>query len=292
MPTYLSPGVFVEEVPAASRPISGVGTAVAAFVGFAENGPINEPTLVTNWMQYSSTFGEFSEDFALAKAVYGFFNNGGGRAYIVRLPIESNGQDASAALPSAELRTRGDQSVPAFTVRALDASKPNLSVQITPAEGDDQPAEAFQVLVKDGDQVVETYNPVTTAKGRNNVATQINNRSRLIKIVAMEAPAELVAAGLQDSTVSLSVPENLPAPTAHMTPDVVIGDPGQRTGFSALEMHEDITMVAAPDVVVAHQKGLIDLDGVKAIQTALIGHCELMGNRMAILDTPSGLNAQ
>ena len=53
MPTYLSPGVYVEEVEAGSRPIEGVGTAVAAFVGFAEQGPFNTPTLVTNWSQYT-----------------------------------------------------------------------------------------------------------------------------------------------------------------------------------------------------------------------------------------------
>ncbi len=33
MPTYLSPGVYVEEVPSGSAPIEGVGTAIAAFVG-------------------------------------------------------------------------------------------------------------------------------------------------------------------------------------------------------------------------------------------------------------------
>ena len=49
MPTYLSPGVYVEEVDSGSRPIEGVGTAVAAFVGLAEDGPFNTPTLVTNW---------------------------------------------------------------------------------------------------------------------------------------------------------------------------------------------------------------------------------------------------
>jgi phage tail sheath protein FI len=32
---YLSPGVYIEEVPAASKPIEGVGTSVAAFVGLA-----------------------------------------------------------------------------------------------------------------------------------------------------------------------------------------------------------------------------------------------------------------
>ena len=39
MPNYLSPGVYVEEVEAGSRPIEGVGTAIAAFVGLAAHGP-------------------------------------------------------------------------------------------------------------------------------------------------------------------------------------------------------------------------------------------------------------
>ena len=33
--SYLSPGVYVEEMESASKPIEGVGTAVAAFVGRA-----------------------------------------------------------------------------------------------------------------------------------------------------------------------------------------------------------------------------------------------------------------
>jgi len=41
--TYLSPGVHMEEVSSGSRPIEGVGTAVAAFVGFAEDGPFSTP---------------------------------------------------------------------------------------------------------------------------------------------------------------------------------------------------------------------------------------------------------
>ena len=39
MPQYLSPGVYVEEVDSGSRPIEGVGTAVAAFVGLAPHRP-------------------------------------------------------------------------------------------------------------------------------------------------------------------------------------------------------------------------------------------------------------
>ena len=43
--TYLSPGVYVEEVPSGSRPIEGVGTAIAAWVGLSEQGPFSEPAL-------------------------------------------------------------------------------------------------------------------------------------------------------------------------------------------------------------------------------------------------------
>ncbi len=82
MPTYLSPGVYVEEVDSGSRPIQGVGTAVAAFVGLAEKGPLNTATLVANWTQFTSAFGSFVENAYLAHAVYGYFTNGGGLCYI------------------------------------------------------------------------------------------------------------------------------------------------------------------------------------------------------------------
>ena len=44
--SYLSPGVYVEEVPAASKPIEGVGTAVAAFVGLSPLSPVRLATTV------------------------------------------------------------------------------------------------------------------------------------------------------------------------------------------------------------------------------------------------------
>src|SRR5512133_4243438 len=91
MPQYLSPGVYVEEKEAGSRPIEGVGTAIAAFVGVAADGPFNEPTLVTNWSQFTSTFGGFVPGSYLAHSVYGYLNNGGGACYVVRI-----GQDGGA----------------------------------------------------------------------------------------------------------------------------------------------------------------------------------------------------
>ncbi|MFD9960291.1 phage tail sheath family protein, partial [Amycolatopsis sp. NPDC059020] len=102
MPTYLSPGVYVEEVQGGARPIEGVGTAVAAFVGFAERGPFHEPTLVTSWNAYVATFGGFVAETFLAQAVYGYFANGGGAAYVVRVGNASADAGAPpAAAPAA-----------------------------------------------------------------------------------------------------------------------------------------------------------------------------------------------
>ena len=38
--SYLTPGVYVEEVDRGTKPIEGVGTAVAAFLGVAERGQL------------------------------------------------------------------------------------------------------------------------------------------------------------------------------------------------------------------------------------------------------------
>ena len=84
----LSPGVYVEEVEAGSRPIEGVGTAIGGFVGLCDDGDFNTPTLVTNWRQFTQRFGGFKKGSYLAHAVYGFFNNGGAACY---LRVRANG---------------------------------------------------------------------------------------------------------------------------------------------------------------------------------------------------------
>ena len=84
-----------------------------------------------------------------------------------------------------------------------------------------------------------------------------------------------------------------PRSPASLGPDDYVGDPADRTGFGGLEAVDDVTMVCVPDLMAAYQKrACIDLEGVQAVQLAMIAHCELMGDRVAILDPPPGLNAQ
>src|SRR3989442_9314921 len=79
---------------------------------------------------------------------------------------------------------------------------------------------------------------------------------------------------------------------ARVTPDEYVGNSADRTGFAGLEAVDTVTMLSVPDLMAAYQRGMIDADQVKAVQLAMIAHCELMGDRVAILDAPPGLNAQ
>jgi hypothetical protein len=85
MPEYLAPGVFIEEFERGPRPIEGVATSTAAFLGETERGP-TRPRLVTSFNEYMRYFGSvFAEGKFMPYAMSGFFDNGGSRAYVCRI---------------------------------------------------------------------------------------------------------------------------------------------------------------------------------------------------------------
>ncbi|MEX2445859.1 MAG: phage tail sheath subtilisin-like domain-containing protein, partial [Dehalococcoidia bacterium] len=102
MPTYLAPGVYVEELDGGSKPLEAAGTAVAAFVGFTAAFPTDDPDdpngqrprRVSNWTQFETLYGGLAPGIMLPHSVYGWFNNGGGAAYIARVPhTDGNAED-------------------------------------------------------------------------------------------------------------------------------------------------------------------------------------------------------
>ncbi|MDJ0594345.1 MAG: phage tail sheath subtilisin-like domain-containing protein [Pleurocapsa sp. MO_226.B13] len=153
MAQYLSPGVYVEEVPPSSRPIAGVATSVAGFIGIVpkdiqlpaervETTNDDDTTtvtlkveaktlpdagiakLVTNWSQFVNEFADLVGDKTLddltdvdatsfdanqlnawsrfAQAVYGFFNNGGTRCYVIRISNNTELTNAIATLAAID----------------------------------------------------------------------------------------------------------------------------------------------------------------------------------------------
>jgi phage tail sheath protein FI len=289
MPTYLTPGVYGEEVQSGARPIEGVGTAVAAFVGFAETGPFHTPTLVTSWDQYTRTFGGFTEGTYLAHSVHGYFANGGGTAYVVR--VGGSQDDASAPAAQATGTAR-----PAELGGFLITARPGVtgvSVEIADADGENPPEDRFKVLVRQGDQVAETYEVST----RKNVKGYLVNQARASQLVEITEQRGAPQTRPANQTVTLTDAPAAPASSgsgevARLGAAEYVGDAGDRTGFGGLEAIDEITMVAVPDLMSAHQRGDIDAEGVRTVQLAVISHCEQMGDRVAVLDTPPGLTAQ
>ncbi len=99
--SYLSPGVYVEEVDRGAKPIEAVGTNTVGFLGESAKGPTNEAVLCTNWSQFVKAFGDFSQASTfLAHSVYGFFNNGGSRCFVVNV----GAPDDAPAAPAAPLK--------------------------------------------------------------------------------------------------------------------------------------------------------------------------------------------
>src|SRR6185503_9724339 len=94
MPTYLTPGVYVEEIERGPRPIEGVPTNTAAFLGETERGPLR-PRLVTSYNDYIRWFGNvFQDGCFMPHASAGFFANGGKRLYVSRI-VDDTARPAS-----------------------------------------------------------------------------------------------------------------------------------------------------------------------------------------------------
>jgi phage tail sheath protein FI len=292
MPSYLSPGVYVEEVQTGARPIEGVGTAVAAFVGFAGQGPFHQPTLVTNWDQYVRTFGGFDAVSHLGHAVYGYFANGGGSAYVVRVggpragtaPTDGDRTSQQPAPPPVQL---GD-----LRITALPSVESEVTVEVTDVAADNPPEDRFRLQVSQGGQVVETFDVSTRRNVRSYVVTQVNERSALIR-VAEQADGPVSRPDKQTITVPAAPPlPAAPASTGALDAAEYVGGLADRTGFGGLETIDEVTMVAVPDLMGAYQRGLLDAEAVRTVQLAMISHCEQMGDRVAVLDTPPGMGAQ
>jgi len=163
MSEYLRPDVYVEEKPSGASPIEAVGTSTGGFVGTAQRGRVGVATLVTSWTDYVNKFARglkspFSGDSYLAFAVYGFFQNGGGRAYVTRVA-----KDATRAI--AEL---GE----GIVVSALDEgawANNNLEVKIVAGEN----GLDLQVLFEG--EIVEVFENVTTKPNEGNYISDIKS---------------------------------------------------------------------------------------------------------------------
>ncbi|MBV9883779.1 MAG: phage tail sheath family protein [Sphingomonadaceae bacterium] len=288
MAEYLAPGVFIEEIERGPRPIEGVATSTAAFLGETERGPVR-PRLVTSVNDYLRQFGgAFGDDKFMPYALTGFFDNGGRRAYVCRLvgagavaaKVTAGGIDFEASGPG-EWGNRihlklSKGSATAGTKREPTTFRLQVAYWDTDAPGDayPDPFDPTQNRVLPRPTQMEDFDNLEfkDAASPDFYSKRLDGNSALVRLTA-EVPAPLAA--LQETALT---PLAGGVDGAALTKTEFVGsdpDNSKRTGLSALELDEyrEVALVAAP--------GVTDTDIVKAVYE----HCERNRFRFAVIDS-------
>jgi phage tail sheath protein FI len=206
----------------------------------------------------------------LAHAVRGYYDNGGTRAYIVRvarpedIEVLSNGGGGARAAETPRLAAVAAQAaLGPMTFKALKAGPEGntIRVEVQPTgEG-----EELRVQISQGD-VMETFGhgkekPLTPGS----VASAVNERSKLVTVETKRATAlkvEPVVFTLEGGLEAAAVPVRAAGDTslapagsplsnglANLRADDFLGDEAQRTGLGGLVPIEDINMLCIPDLM-------------------------------------------
>jgi phage tail sheath protein FI len=248
MPELLHPGVYVLEVPPAVRPIAGVSTSTAAFIGatgkgslpgtILPNGSMAQPVMVTSFTDYQRQFGGYRLDSFLTYAVQAFFANGGQRLYIVRVAGAGTAASTAGAAP--------------FGLSAANQGKWGDSITVAIANSSDANANNFKLTVSYGGVLVESFDGLTFWSGNasdpipaNYARTVINSRSAYIAITGdiTSRPANTptntpITFSNGNDGAALTSAEYIGAPAADNT---VTG-----TGLYALDKITDVNLIAIP----------------------------------------------
>jgi hypothetical protein len=235
----------------------------------------------------------FKDKAYLGHAVYGYFQNGGGRCYVDRVTAPTNGRSAGASKPAMlELPGRSPKGLMSLGVAPKATPAADIQIVITPPTGEEPAEGTFTLGVKMND-VEELYENVTLGRrGPKSVVETVNQASRLVTLTELQTGGSLAERTPAVGSYTLRAPDKAALVPTKVQPTHFVGDVAARSGLEGFEIADEITMIACPDLMSALEQGIIDLDGVKSVQLAMIAHCERLKNRVAILDTPPGLDPQ
>jgi phage tail sheath protein FI len=241
MPELLHPGVYVMEVPSASKPIEGISTSTAGFVGIADRGPVPgfsmpfgaraRPPLLTSFAEYARTFGDYRNDSYLTYAVQNFFDNGGKRAYVVRVvigddPVTSTNPMPNARVAAAGLMDREANPNPTLAVVAKNPGKWANTVGITVLPATLDPAHSFKLVIQEDGVPVESFDELSMDPASDAfVETVVNSRSTVVMVKA----APPAAASHDDARPALNhvlrLNGDAAAPSLDVSSPVFLGGP-------------------------------------------------------------------
>lgn len=182
---YTYPGIYVEEKSMSTPAIAGISTSTGAFVGFAQRGEVGKPVFVTSWVDFVNKFAlnmpsPFMKNAYLAYQVYGFFNNGGRSAWIVRV-TDGTDAKASVSLPNGTAPI-------VFSAKDAGLWGNAYSVRI---EDNDDVTGTYDVVVLKGTEVMETHRQLgLTDSADNHFVGTINQNSAYINVATTATAIE------------------------------------------------------------------------------------------------------
>ena len=161
MAEYLRPDVYVEDIPNAPV-IEAVSSSTGGFMGIAERGKINKPVFISSWNDYLREFASgmaspFMQNSDLAYSVYGFFQNGGKRCYVMRVRSDNAKQ--------AVMKSAGSTSNMVLKAKDEGVWGNGLAVNVTKNELEEN---KFDITVALNGEVVEVFSATdndTTSQG-------------------------------------------------------------------------------------------------------------------------------
>lgn len=192
MPTYKTPGVYVNETPLSTLVTGTNGGPVAAFFGEAQRGPAT-PTLVTNWSSYKTLFGDVTTDYDLPYAVYHYFANGGRAAYVTRVVDTTATQATLTAVPYYPTGN-GNASASAFTVTAKSPGTWGNDLGVATLIGNEEATATARgtftlVIYIDGSEVERWPELSLDPASSRYVDSIVNNYSQFVELSAIDTTA-------------------------------------------------------------------------------------------------------
>jgi uncharacterized protein len=290
MPEYLSPGVYIEEIEIGPRPIEGVSTSTAGFLGETLRGPL-EPRLVIGFEEFKRLYGGYVpiDDSTLPFAVDGFFKNGGQRCFVgriaaadsVAMTADHDGKIRFSALGPGVWGNRvaikiedGSLGAPRFKITVMYWDTPPPTPLVDPTD----PTQITNVNRREP-TLSEVYDNLTTdATSIDFFEKSVNGSSSLIRADQIKP----VVAG----------------PVALITPPVMLADngvPGTSGSAVAIADYQGRELPALPDGTV-YKTGLLGFEQVDEIAilaapdyhelddsfTDLITHCATLRDRFVV----------
>ena len=258
MADSLSAGAELEQQTRESHAIERVPTGIAAFIGRALKGPVNQALTVRNFAEFQQQFGGLWQPSTLAYAVEQFFENGGREARIVR--VVNGARPPTLTLPAG----RGALKLVALNPGSREYLRASVDYDgLSAAE-----PECFNLVVQRvrtaGSELVEDqeiYRRVSLSPASGRFITDVLLKSRLVRVlgaVSQQRP-DRSAGGPGGVAVGYTLSNPDGDDGAPLTDYDIIGAAGSGSGLFALGGVAHFNILCIPPLARERDVGLSTL---------------------------------